>query len=163
MTLAAGQRLWGSRFGNLTSVRLAPAQGGDLSRLRDGGMAGDPAYVYNSTGASAFVDRLNEYVADLATARSFDPALQLPPNATVSAFAASSASWLQEARKTANDDASYSDTLLQRSSDALSKETGVSIDEEMTALLELERSYQASTRLITTIDSMMKTLLAVAG
>lgn len=31
VTLALGQRLWGSRFGNLTSVRLAPAGGGPLA------------------------------------------------------------------------------------------------------------------------------------
>jgi ABC-type antimicrobial peptide transport system permease subunit len=32
VTLAAGQKLWGSRFGNLTSVRLAPPAGTDLMR-----------------------------------------------------------------------------------------------------------------------------------
>ena len=57
----------------------------------------------------------------------------------------------------------YSDTLLQRSSEALSNETGVNIDEEMTSLLELERAYQASSRLITTIDNMLKTLLATGN
>ena len=69
----------------------------------------------------------------------------------------------QEARKFANDNADYADTVLQRSSEALSKDTGVNIDEEMTSLLDLERSYQASTRLITTIDSMLKSLLAATG
>jgi flagellar hook-associated protein 1 FlgK len=126
-------------------------------------MAGDPAYVYNQSGGSAFADRLNQYVANLAAPRSFDPAVQLVLSGTLTGFASSSTAWLQEARKTANDDADYANTLLQRSSDALAKETGVSIDEEMTALLELERSYQASTRLISTIDSMMKSLLAATG
>jgi ABC-type lipoprotein release transport system permease subunit len=31
VNLAAGQRLWGSRFGRLTSIRLAPAKGDDLA------------------------------------------------------------------------------------------------------------------------------------
>src|SRR5207249_9218239 len=31
VTLATGQRLWGSRFGRLTSIRLAPAAGVDLT------------------------------------------------------------------------------------------------------------------------------------
>ncbi len=31
VTLAAGQRLWGSRFGRLTSIRLATERGGDLT------------------------------------------------------------------------------------------------------------------------------------
>jgi hypothetical protein len=30
VTLAAGRKLWGSRFGDLTSIRLAPKEGGDL-------------------------------------------------------------------------------------------------------------------------------------
>jgi flagellar hook-associated protein 1 FlgK len=33
----------------------------------------------------------------------------------------------------------------------------------MTLLLELERSYQASTRLITTIDNMLGALMQAAG
>ncbi|MCI0458066.1 MAG: FtsX-like permease family protein [Gemmataceae bacterium] len=32
VTLATGQRLWGSRFGELTSIRLAPADGNDLAQ-----------------------------------------------------------------------------------------------------------------------------------
>lgn len=137
-----------------------PAQGGSLALLRDGGMAGDPAYVYNSAGGSAYSDRLNQYVTELSQARSFDPSIQLMPSTTVGGLASSSAAWLEEQRKFANDNADYADAVLQRSSDALSKDTGVNIDEEMTALLELERSYQASTRLITTINGMLKTLLA---
>ena len=31
LSLAAGQRLWGSRFGKLTSIRLAPSKGGDAA------------------------------------------------------------------------------------------------------------------------------------
>jgi ABC-type lipoprotein release transport system permease subunit len=35
VTLAAGQELWHSRFGNLTSIRLAPPPGGEASRSPD--------------------------------------------------------------------------------------------------------------------------------
>jgi flagellar hook-associated protein 1 len=140
-----------------------PSQGGNLALLRDGGIAGNSAYVYNSTGASAFADRLNEYVTNLGASRTFDSSTQLVTTATVGSFASFSAAWLQEARKTANDDSDYSNTVLQRSTEALSKDTGVNIDEEMASLLDLERSYQASTRLISTIDQMLKTLLASTG
>ncbi len=34
VTLAAGQKLWGSRFGELTSIRLAPKDGGDLEKSK---------------------------------------------------------------------------------------------------------------------------------
>ena len=35
ISLQAGQRLWGSRFGSVTSLRLRPAQGVDLSTARE--------------------------------------------------------------------------------------------------------------------------------
>jgi flagellar hook-associated protein 1 len=145
------------------SASVDPAQGGDLSLLRDGGMAGDPAYVYNPSGGSGYVDRLDQYISALSAQRSFDPAVGLAPTATLNSFASSSVAWLQETRRSKGDDADYAETLLQRSSDALSKETGINIDEEMTTLLELERSYQASSRLISSIDNMLQALLAVAG
>ncbi len=34
VNLAAGQKLWGSRFGSLTSIRLAPKDGGDLEKAK---------------------------------------------------------------------------------------------------------------------------------
>ena len=140
-----------------------PAEGGNLALLRDGGIAGDPAYVCNPSGGSAYADRLNQYVTSLSQARSFDGVAQLSTDATLVGFASSSGAWLEQARKSANDGAEYANTLLERSSIALSNETGINIDEEMTSLLELERAFQASTRLITTIDNMMKTLLQAAG
>jgi flagellar hook-associated protein 1 FlgK len=157
-TLAAG-------LAGLISVAASvdPLQGGDLALLRDGGISGDPSYIYNTDGGTGFVDRLDQFIAGLSQQRSFDPSVGLAPTATLTGYASSSVAWLQEERKTAGDNAEYSQTLLERSTEALSKETGVNIDEEMTTLLELERSYQASSRLITSIDNMLRTLLAVAG
>jgi flagellar hook-associated protein 1 FlgK len=160
---ASGTLLVGLAGAIRLNPAVDPAQGGNLALLRDGGIAGDPAYVYNTSGGSAYADRLDQYITGLAASRPFDPGAELTPSASVGGFASTSAAWLQETRKMANDNAGYADTLLQRSSEALSKETGVNIDEEMTSLLELERSYQASTRLISTIDNMLKSLLAASG
>ena len=140
-----------------------PAQGGDASLLRDGAISGNPAYDYNPSGGSAFSGRLQEFLDGLGADRSFDGAAQAGTSATVGGYAASSIAWLQQSRKSASDDADYSDTLQENVSEALSKETGVSLDEEMTRLLELERSYQASSRLISTIDNMLSTLLQATG
>jgi flagellar hook-associated protein 1 FlgK len=49
-------------------------------------------------------------------------------------------------------------TMLSRQRDAVS---GVSLDEEMTELMKFQKAYQASARLITTIDEMFTTLLAM--
>jgi flagellar hook-associated protein 1 FlgK len=37
--------------------------------------------------------------------------------------------------------------------------TGVSVDEEMAALLDLEKSYQASSKIISVVDGMLASLL----
>lgn len=139
-----------------------PNQGGDASLLRDGGMGG-AAYGYNTAGAAAFTDRLEELHDLLNGAQAFDPAAKLSSSTSLRSFASSSAAWFEEARKTAGDEAEYRTTLLERSSEALSKVTGINLDEEMTLMLELERTYQASSKLISTIDAMLGALLSAVG
>jgi flagellar hook-associated protein 1 FlgK len=136
-----------------------PDQGGNAKRLRDGGIGG-AAYVYNSSGAPGYTGRLQQLIDRTNATQSFDPTAKLSSSATLKSFASSSAAWLEEARRTAGDEADYRSTLLERSSDALSKVTGVNLDEEMTLMLQLERTYQASSKLISTIDSMLGALLA---
>lgn len=145
------------------SASVDPTQGGNANLLRDGGISGNPAYVYNATGAAGFQDRLNELVDGLLVSRPFDTAAQAGASGTLAGFASSSVAWLQEQRRSFAAEVDYRATVLDRSAQALSKFTGVNLDEEMTALLELERSYQASSKLIATIDSMLETLLAVVG
>lgn len=142
-----------------------PDRGGSLDRLRDGGI-GDPAepgYVANASGASAFSGRLNEMVEALDARRAFDPAAGADQSNSVIGFAASSVSWLEASRQGATVELDYRQTLLARSSEALSNLTGVNIDEEMTKMLELERSYQASAKLIATVDSLFASLLQAVG
>jgi flagellar hook-associated protein 1 FlgK len=145
------------------SIRINPAvdpdQGGDLSLVRDGGIAG-AAYVYNAAGGSGFTDRLEQMLDNMNAAQAFDPLAKLSSSATLVGFASSSAGWLEEARRTSGDEADYRQTVLERSSEALSKVTGVNLDEEMTLMLELERSYQASSKLVSTIDSMLDSLIS---
>jgi flagellar hook-associated protein 1 FlgK len=160
---ASGAILTGLAGSIIVNPNADPTQGGDPSLLRDGGMSGNPAYIYNTGGGAAFSDRLQQLLDGLNTQQPFDPAAQGAPSATLAGFASSSAAWLQEMRKNTTADADYKNALLQRSSEALSNATGVNLDEEMTLLLELERSYQASTRLITTIDNMLGSLLQAAG
>lgn len=139
-----------------------PEQGGDLGRLRDGGI-GDPlapGYIYNSTGASAFSGRLQELADAFGEKRAFHAPAGVEDRADLAGFAAASVGWLEASRQKAAAEIDYREALLTRSKQALSNETGVNIDEEMTALLELERSYQASAKLIATIDSMLGALLA---
>jgi flagellar hook-associated protein 1 FlgK len=48
------------------------------------------------------------------------------------------------------------ENLLQRQRDSIS---GVSLDEEMTELMKFQKTYQASARLITTVDEMLDTVI----
>lgn len=141
------------------NASVNPVQGGNANLLRDGGIGG-AAYIYNVSGGAGFSDRLRGLVSTLGTAQSFDPAVGLGASATLSKFAASSAGWLSEARKNAAADSDYSTTLFNRASASLSNMTGVNLDEEMTIMLELERSYQASAKLVSAIGGMFDTLLA---
>ena len=78
-------------------------------------------------------------------------------------FSAGSASWVESRRQAADQAAEFELALKSRTSDALLRKTGVNIDEEMAAMLDLERSYQASSKLIAAIDSMLAALLAAIG
>jgi flagellar hook-associated protein 1 FlgK len=95
--------------------------------------------------------------------RAFDPAARAEESGSLVAFAASSVSWLEGTRQSASAELEYRQTLAARSSEALSNATGVNIDEEMTIMLELERSYQASAKIIATVDSLFATLLQAVG
>ena len=71
------------------NASVDPAQGGDPARLRDGGISnpGNPAYVYNTTGAAGYSDRLNQLLDALDQQQSFDPAAAAGSTATLSDFA----------------------------------------------------------------------------
>ena len=156
-----GTSLVGGLAGEIrVAASVDPAQGGNAHLLRDGGISGNAAYVYNTTSAVGFTDRLQGLIDGLGASQSFDPAAGLGASATLANFASGSAGWLQEARKSAAADASYSAALLTRATESLSNATGVNLDEEMTIMLELERSYQASAKLLSAIDAMFDTLFA---
>ncbi|MBG0808621.1 flagellar hook-associated protein FlgK [Methylosinus sp. H3A] len=137
-----------------------PSQGGDLDRLRDGGIS-DPtnsAYSYNTTGAAGFTDRINQLVASFTTSQSFDPSAGLGSSASLMDYTTSSLGWFEAQRQQATETESYQSTLLSQTTDALSNATGVNLDEQMSKMLDLENSYQASAKLIAAIDAMYTAL-----
>ena len=134
--------------------------GGNPSLLRDGAISGNPAYNYNTGGNAGFFARVQELVDGIAANRPFDPAALAKPNASLIDFAGSSVSWLESQRKSASDELTYSQTLLERSAEALSNVNGVNMDDEMSFMLQVERTFSASSKLIATIDEMLRQLLA---
>ncbi len=136
-----------------------PLQGGDTTLLRDGGANG-AAYDYNPTNAAGFAVRLNDLFDTFDAVRSFDSAAGIGTSSTIQTFSAYSVGWLEENRSTASGSLEYSLTVQERASTSLQQVTGVNLDYEMSLLLELEYSYQATARLLSTIDSMYAALLA---
>jgi flagellar hook-associated protein 1 FlgK len=53
--------------------------------------------------------------------------------------------------------------MLSRSTEAYSNSTGVNLDEELILLLDVEQSYKAASKLLSTIDEMLATLMEAAN
>lgn len=153
---ASGVAVAGLAASIRVNANVDPDAGGDLMRLRDGGISdpGNPAYLYNTAGSASYNERLHELLQGFSTARSFDISAQAGASATLINYASASGGWLGEARVAAKNDAELRGAVVSRSIEALTNATGVNLDEEMSLLLDLERSYQASSRLISTIDNM---------
>ena len=139
-----------------------PTQGGVVTRLRDGGING-AAYAYNATGAAGFSQHVTGLISALIAPRGFDTVTQLDGQGSILSFGSASSGWLEAARLQATSVSDLQTTLKSRSADALQRVNGVSIDDEMTVMLQLERSYQASARIISTVDKMLEALLQAAG
>jgi flagellar hook-associated protein 1 len=141
-----------------------PSQGGDVTRIRDGGISdpGNPAYVYNTTGAAGYATRIQALASALTATQSFDPAAGLGASASLTGYSSASVSWLQGENQQATNMASYQSALATQAASALSNATGVNLDQEMTNMLALENTYASSAKLLTTVNTMFQALLDAA-
>lgn len=145
------------------AASVDPAAGGNPNLLRDGAISGVPAYNYNTTGNAGFSTRLQQLINNMSAPQPFDVTAQGKPSGSVIEFASSSASWIESHRKAADDSVQYQNTLLDRSTAALSNVAGVNMDDEMALMLQVERTYSASSKIISTVDQMLQSLLAAVG
>ncbi len=152
----------GMSAGIAGSIKVSPAfvasEGGSALLLRDGGANG-PDYKYNSEGSAGFSERLRALNEAFSEPMAFDPATGLSASSSLMDYSASSISWLEGKRQKANSEFSYNATVATQADAALSNANGVDMDTEMALLLDLEHSYQASSRVLTTISAMLDDLL----
>ena len=141
------------------NTAVDPQAGGNPYLIRDGGINGDPDYISNISGGTGFSDRLFALSASFETQVLFDPQAGLPPTQSLSGFAASSLDWLNSTRQSAHNEAGYRSELSLQYTSAYQNASGTNLDDEMSKLLEVERAYQASAKLLATIDEMFSTLL----
>jgi flagellar hook-associated protein 1 FlgK len=145
------------------AASVDPAQGGNPNLLRDGAISGNVAYQYNTAGSGGYSTRLQQLITNMDASQPFDATTQGKPNGSLIDYASSSTSWIENQRKTANDNSQYQSTLLDRSTTALSNVNGVNMDDEMSLMLQVERTYSASSKIISTVDQMLQALLAAVG
>lgn len=144
------------------NANVDPDQGGTATLLRDGAISDplDTNYVYNTTGSASYTDRIDELYEKLNGDYTFDGAAKLATGGNLATYSSTSVAWLQEARKVSDDAYQYQNTLYQRSYESYSKITGVNLDEELSLMLELERSFSTSSKLISVVDEMYNALIA---
>jgi len=151
-----------SATGLTSAIEVNPAvdpdQGGDVSLLQNGGINGSD-YVYNTTGAAGYTDRIAGMISAVDSTQTFDASAGLGTSDTLSDYASSSVSWLQAQNQSASDATDYQNSLLTQATSALSNATGVNLDTELTNMLNIENSYTTTAKLLTTVDDMFTALL----
>ncbi len=140
------------------SAAADPSRGGSPTVLRDGGING-AAYVANASGQAGYAGALNGLHDTLGAIRSFDATSQLDPKQSLKDFSSASIGWLAGVRQNTSSSVDSTKALLAHASNALSNATGINMDDEYARQLELERSYQASSKLISVISGLFDTLM----
>ena len=137
---------------------MDPSQGGNATLLRDGGANGAD-YVGNGSGGASYSDLLIKYAQNLEQPMDFDASAGAGDKASLLDYSTNSISWLENMRQAASTAADNKNALATKTQTALSNATGVNMDEEMSQLLDLEHSYQASAQLMKTVDDMLTSLM----
>ena len=136
-----------------------PSQGGNPFLLRDGGISGNPNYTYNTSGDASYSSRLSQLLTNLSATQTFSAAGAIAVSSNLSDYASGSAGWLEAQRSDVSSQSTYQGTLLSTATTALSNSTGVNINDQMSKMLDLENSYAATAKLLSTIDGMFSTLM----
>ena len=93
----------------------------------------------------------------------FDSSAGITATSGVSDYAANAIGWFEGVRQQASTNADAKEALAARTAEVLSNDTGVNVDQEMSLLLDLEHTYQASARMMKTVDDMLNALLSAVG
>ncbi len=140
------------------NATIDSSQGGNPELLRDGGANG-AGYVHNTGANAAYSNLLIAYGDRVTGPMAFDPATGIDTSASLNDYSTNAIGWLDAMRKEASAAATTKEALAVRTAEALSNDTGVNVDMEMSLLLDLEHSYEASARMLRAVDEMLAALL----
>lgn len=137
-----------------------PRQGGVLARIRDGGISapGDSRYLQNLSGSSDFSGALIGGLSNLSARQSINPLLGFGEQLNVSSLAVGVLSNVGARVAESNGLATQASVTADGFATFLSNATGVNLDDELTRLLQIENSYRATTKIISTVDSLYQSL-----
>lgn len=135
-----------------------PDQGGSPLMIRDGGFGG-AGYLRNSLGQSGFQARIAELADAVDERQSFGEPGGLAGQASLKGYSANSASWVESQRQNAQGMFDGASATKARAASSLLQVSGVNIDQEMATLLDLEKSYQASSKVLSVVNAMLGTLM----
>lgn len=144
------------------SDAVITSKGGDPMKLRDGAINGTD-YDQNANGEEGYSTLLDQYATSMDSPITFDSAAGVDTSSSILEFASNSIGWIEEYRSNASTSAENTSASLSRSDEAYSNETGVNLDEELSLLLDIEQSYKAATKILSTVDEMLKSLLEIAS
>jgi flagellar hook-associated protein 1 FlgK len=129
------------------------SQGGNPDDLANG-----INFNFNTSDQGSFNTQLQQYLTNLSANQTFSGAGQIGTSNTLEGYATASVSWLDSEQQSVSSESAFQSTLLSTSTTALSNSTGVNLDDEMSQMLDLENSYSASAKLLTTINDMFSDL-----
>jgi flagellar hook-associated protein 1 FlgK len=135
------------------NAAVNPSQGGNPDLLANG-----INFNLNTANDASYDGQLQQVLTNLSANQTFAAAGGIGTSNTLSGYAAASVSWLDAEQQSVSSESTYQSTLLSTSTTALSNATGVNLDDEMSQMLNLENSYGASAKLLTTIDNMFSDL-----
>ena len=158
---AAGTLVDGLAGSISVNAAFDPSASGNPALLRDGGANG-AAYVVNTGGAS-YSDLLISYGNKLDQPMAFDTSAGITVSSGLSDYAANAIGWFEGVRQQASTNADSKQALAARTAEALSNDTGVNVDQEMSLLLDLEHTYQASAHMMKTVSDMLDALMSAVG
>jgi flagellar hook-associated protein 1 FlgK len=154
-----------------TSLIKSVTEGGNPIYLRDGGFNIDgeidaanlEPYKGNTNNDASYSDILDKLVAKFEEDISFHADTLLDVSTTLGDFTTGSVGWLEQMISESAVATDNKSAQLTRIAEALSNTTGVSLDEEMSLMLDLEQSFKASSKLVSAVDDMIQSLLSAIG
>lgn len=128
--------------------------------LRDGmlGAQFDVSYSHNTENSAGFSGHLLALVERLGEKSQFAATAGLQTEGSIREFSVSTRGWLNEKLTTSASEGEAASANSAILASLRQSRIGVDLDHEMQIVLELEHSYQATTKLISSVDQMMQTL-----